>query len=129
MAIYTVHLPLAKSGQDSLQGAALVRDGFSRSAFAFSLLWLLRHKLWFWSVMAFFLAVAVWLVPVLLDWPGWVSPAVSLILVFLLGLEASVLRRDRLMRRGWQEVAIVSAPNEEEAERRFFARHQGRMLL
>jgi hypothetical protein len=128
MAIYTVHLPPAKNGDESLQGAALVRDGFSRSAFVFGVFWLLRHKLWFWALIAVFVLAVIWLLPVHFSLPLWISFGSSLVFALLLGLEASVLRRDRLQRKGWQEVAIVSAPTVEEAERRFFARHQGRML-
>jgi hypothetical protein len=129
MAIYTVHLPPARSGDESLQGAALVRDGFSRSAFVFGIFWLLRHKLWFWALIALFLLTLVWFLPGIIHLPVWVSFGASIVLAFLLGLEASVLRRERLHRKGWQEVAVVSAPSLEEAERRFFARHQGRMLV
>jgi hypothetical protein len=43
-----------------------------------------------------------------------------LLIAFLIGLEASTLRRFALARRGWRNVGLVSGTNKEAAERRFF---------
>jgi hypothetical protein len=43
-----------------------------------------------------------------------------LLIAFLVGLEASTLRRFTLARRGWRNIGLVSGTNMEAAEQRFF---------
>ena len=45
---------------------------------------------------------------------------VELLISFLVGFEASTLRRFTLARRGWKNVGVVGGDDVEAAERRFF---------
>lgn len=46
--------------------------------------------------------------------------------MFLVGLEGATLRRWTLARRGWTNVGVVVADNEDDAERRFFVNWQAK---
>lgn len=126
MTIFTVHLPKAEhseTGADrsDLARAVLVPEGFSRSAFFFGPLWLLRHGLW--------LAVLVWLAAIIVlsvvavDFlTTGAAYAIVFAIEFFLGIEGNNLRRGKLARHGYRLVDVVVEKSWEEAERAFFAR-------
>jgi hypothetical protein len=126
MAVYTVHQPPLGKGENAPDPArfTFVRDGFYVWGFVLSALWMLRHRLWLAAVL--FVALIV-LIEVGLRYAGVASGWRSLVLValaFLVGLEGATLRRWTLKRRGYTNVGVVVADNQDDAERRFFVNWQ-----
>lgn len=127
MRIYTVHQPPerwreARRGRERF---AFVRDGFHFWAFVLAPIWMVWHRLF--VVLIGFLAATI-VLEIALAFAG-ASDAAQLagygLLTFLVGLEASSLRRWTLRRRGWREVGVVSAEDQEAAAQRFFDRWDG----
>ena len=120
MRSYTLHLPIdARPGESiGLDRAVLVPDGFAWPAFAFGVLWFLFHRLWIAAliVLAGFLALAG--IGHLMGLPAGIATLVTLLTSWLVGLEASSLRRWTLARRGWPARDAVIAATPEEAEAR-----------
>ena len=126
MRIYTVHQPPEK-WRESRRGPdrfAFVRDGFHFWAFLLAPLWLIRRRLWLTLVGYIVLWVAISAALYVLNARD-VMFTVYLLLGFLIGLEASSLRRWTLRRRGWREIGVVVARDQEDAERRFFDAWEG----
>jgi hypothetical protein len=122
MAVYTVHEPPLRSGAlaPDPERFVFVRDGFYVWAFLLTPLWLIWHRLWLvlllYLVVVFGFAQAMHYAGVGVAGRLLVMTLIS----FLIGLEASTLRRFTLTRRGWRNVGLVSGTNMEAAERRFF---------
>jgi hypothetical protein len=121
MAVYNVYEPPRRAAAPlAPERFAFVRDGFSLWAFLFAPLWMLWHRMWL-VLVGYVVLVAA------LDVPARVlgaSPAalaiISILIAFLVGIEASTLRRFTLSRRGWTAIGVVTGRRREEAERRFF---------
>ncbi len=128
MRTYTLHLPqdAFPHDEDVLEEAELVKDGFSWGAFLFTFLWFFWRRLWLAGLIVF---AAVLALNVALQVSG-VRPGAAfvadLLLMFLIGLEASSLRRWTLERRGRPAVDAVVASGLEEAEAKTFTRWLGR---
>ncbi|MDP4003085.1 DUF2628 domain-containing protein [Methylobacterium sp. NEAU K] len=124
MRSYTLHLPTdARPGEPlGLDRAVLVSDGFAWSAFAFSVLWFLYHRLWIAAliVLAGFAALAG--AGLALGLSTGAAIVVTLLASWLVGLEASSLRRWTLTGRGWPARDAVVAASPEEAEARALGR-------
>jgi hypothetical protein len=121
MPIYTVHAPPAKPGfTPDPERLVFVRDGFYFWAFLAAPLWMLWRRLWLVLMIYMAVLAVVQIVLHLLAASPFVSAATGMALSLLIGFEASTLRRWTLSRRRWIELGIVSAPNREAAERRFF---------
>ncbi len=120
MRSYTLHLPAdARPGESvELDRAVLVRDGFSWPAFAFTVLWFLFHRLWLAALVVLVGLVALAAAGFVLGLPTGAGLIVSLLAAWLIGLEASSLRRWTLARRGWPARDAVIAATPEEAEAR-----------
>jgi hypothetical protein len=102
------------------ESLVFVKDGFSWGAFAFGPLYFLARAEWL-SLAAYVLAAVVLSAVMSLlgateDWIGWVLTLLNV----NAGFEASEMKRWSLARAGWQEIATVTAPRGDEAERRFF---------
>ncbi|HMO28341.1 DUF2628 domain-containing protein [Enterovirga sp.] len=123
-ATYTLHLaPRAVPGDpQALDQASLVRDGFSWGAFLVPPLWFLAHRHWLLALGVFLLLAAFWAGLRQAGMPGGASFLLNALLWFLVGLEASSLRRWDYARRGRPAVDAVFAANEAEAEAKSFAR-------
>jgi Protein of unknown function (DUF2628) len=122
MSVYTVHEPPPRNGAvvPNPERFVFVRDGFYLWAFLLTPLWLLWHRLWL--VLLIYL-VAMFGLEQAMRYAGADAAGRSLVMLliaFLIGLEASTLRRFTLARRGWRNVGLVSGTNMEAAERRFF---------
>jgi hypothetical protein len=122
MSVYTVHEPPPRNGAvvPNPERFVFVRDGFYLWAFLLTPLWLLWHRLWL--VLLIYL-VAMFGLEQAMRYAGVDAAGRSLVMLliaFLIGLEASTLRRFTLARRGWRNVGLVSGTNMEAAERRFF---------
>ena len=124
MRSYTLHLPPdARPGEAvGLDRAVLVRHGFSWAAFAFSVLWFLYHRLWVATLIVLVGLVALAAAGAVLGLSTGAGLIASLLAAWLIGLEASSLRRWTLARRGWPARDAVIAATPEEAEARAIAR-------
>jgi Protein of unknown function (DUF2628) len=115
MAIFTVHIK-----DNDTQGAMFIKDGFCWGAFVLGPIWLLSKKLW----LAFFAFIAVSVIIGLAGLKFGVHPSalsvISLLLSFLLGLEAANLQRWKMGRQKFEPVAVVQGTKQDDAERRFF---------
>ena len=122
MPTYTVHEPPPRNVEavSDPERFVFVRDGFHFWAFLLGPLWMLAHQLWL--VLAGYVAVSALLIGGLhvLRAPAGAREIVMLLFALLIGLEAGTLRRFAL--RKWKTAGIVVGDDEEEAERRFFAR-------
>ncbi|MBE7247385.1 MAG: DUF2628 domain-containing protein [Actinomycetospora chiangmaiensis] len=127
MRSYTLHLPAdARPGEAiGLDRAKLVRDGFSWPAFAFTVLWFLFHRLWIAALMVLIGLAALAGLGIFLGLPTGAGLIVTLLASWLIGLEASSLRRWTLSRRGWPARDAVVAASPEEAEARALQRWIG----
>jgi len=126
MAVYTVHQPPLGKGQNAPDPArfTFVRDGFYVWGLLLPMLWMLRHRLWLVAVL--FVAASV-LIELGLRYAGVTSGwrlIVFIALAVLVGLEGATLRRWTLNRRGFTNVGVVVADNQDDAERRFFVNWQ-----
>lgn len=121
---YTLHLPPgARPGEaDALDRAVLVPDGFSWSAFAFTVLWFLFHRLWLAAVIVFAGLALLAFGGYALGLPRGAGVVIALLASVLIGLEAGSLRRWTLARRGWSARDALVARDAAEAEARALAR-------
>lgn len=117
MRLYSVYL--RDHGRDPASDLIFVKEGFSWPAFAFTFIWALASRMW-WEAMALFavIALAGWGTAQLGLGEGF-EGAASLGLAVAIGLVGNDLRRHALGRRGYQEVAVVSGGNTDDAMRRF----------
>ena len=122
MAVYTVHEPPLRSGAvaPDPERFVFVRDGFNFWAFLLTPPWLIWQRLWL--VLLIYLVATVGVAQAIhYAGGGALARLLAMTLIsFLIGLEASTLRRFTLARRGWRNVGLVSGINMEAAERRFF---------
>jgi hypothetical protein len=122
MPVYTVHAPTAYAADfRATDKFVFIRDGFHFWAMVLGPLWLIWKRLW--------LALLGWLVvTVALEVGarelvgGQAVMVTGIIIAILMGLEASTLQRWTYSRRGWRQLDVVVADDEESAERRFFDR-------
>ena len=124
MRSYTLHLPPdARPGEVvGLDRAVLVPDGFSWAAFAFTVLWFLYHRLWIAALIVLVGLVALAGAGIVLGLPKGAGLIATLLAGWLIGLEASSLRRWTLARRDWPARDAVIAGSPEEAEARAISR-------
>src|ERR1043166_4103163 len=121
MAVYTVHEP-PRRNDDALahtERFAFVRDGFSWPAVLFAPLWVIRHRIWLALIVYLLVVSALGAATRVLGAGDWVL-AIGLLVVLLVGFEASTLRRYGLARRRWKILGVVVGDDLESAERRFF---------
>jgi hypothetical protein len=122
MSVYTIHQPPLRAAEASPdpERFVFVRDGFNFWAFLLAPLWMLWHRLWL--VLLIYLVVIVGIENAMhFAGVGAAGGALAALLIaFLVGAEASTLRRFTLDRRGYRQVGVVGGTNTEAAERRFF---------
>jgi Protein of unknown function (DUF2628) len=122
MSVYTVHEPPlhATDAAPDAERFVFVRDGFAIWAFLLAPLWMLWHRMWLVPVGYVVVSMGLEAAMVPLGASRFAEAVVGFLISFLIGLEASTLRRFTLSRRGWKNVGIVSGDDREDAERRFF---------
>lgn len=128
MAVFTVHQPPLRASENTPEPTrfTFVRDGFYFWGFVLSVLWMLRHRLWLVAVLFVALCVLIVVGLKLVGAPAGFQQFAVIALMFLVGLEGATLRRWTLARRGWTNVGVVVADNEDDAERRFFVNWQAK---
>jgi hypothetical protein len=123
MPTYTVHAPPLRNGSAAdPQRFAFVRDGFHVWAFLLAPVWLLYRRLWLAFIGYVVLVGLIEAAYYFLKLPQGGQMAIDLLVGLLVGLEASTLQRWTYARNKWATLGIVTGEDEEEAERRFFAR-------
>jgi hypothetical protein len=122
MPIYTVHEPPLRWREDRRgpENFRFVRDGFHFWAFLLAPFWMLRHRLWLVFLLYILLISAIGIAMHFAGIRGGGSALISILISFLVGMEAGSLRRWTLRRWKWIDGGTVSADNLEAAERRFF---------
>ena len=127
MKTYTLHLPAAATRGDplALERAALVPDGFSWGAFAFSVLWFVRHRLWLAGLLVALLLAALVFGGRAIGLSPGAGFLVLVLASILIGLEASSLRRWTYARNGRPARDAVIADSIDAAEAKAFARWLG----
>lgn len=115
---YTIHLPEGALRGDggALDRAAIVPDGFSPQAFAFSVLWFLFHRLWLAALLVFVLLGGLAVGGRILGISPVAGIVMSLLASLLIGFEASSLRRWTYARNGRPARDAVVAASRDEAE-------------
>jgi Protein of unknown function (DUF2628) len=122
MSVYTVHEPPLRAA-DVLADPdrfVFVRDGFYVWAFLLTPLWMLWHRLWVVFIGYIVFSAVLESALKFAGASAAVIALVSLLISFLIGLEAGTLRRLTLRHRRWRNVGVVSGDDLEDAERRFF---------
>lgn len=118
MRTYTFHLPSDAIAGEShgLETAILVPDGFSLRAFVFGPLWFFFHRLWLAGLGVLALLVAAGFAGRFLGLGSVSGFLITVLLLLLVGMEASSLRRWTYARRGRPARDAVVAHSAEEAE-------------
>ncbi|MEH3119566.1 MAG: DUF2628 domain-containing protein [Methylorubrum populi] len=124
MRTYTLHVPegAVRGDARALERAEIVRDGFSWGAFAFTVLWFVRHRLWLAALLVLAGLVTLALAGRALGLPTFAAFVVVVLASLLIGMEASSLRRWTYGRRGRPARDAVIAGSQEEAEMKAAAR-------
>ena len=124
MRSYTLYPPRnAVPGEpEALEGAAVVRDGFSWPAFLFVVVWFLWHRLWVAALIVLVGLAALVGAGVALHLAPGPAAIVALLFSLLIGLEAASLRRWTYARRGRPAIDVVTARSRTEAEAKLVAR-------
>jgi hypothetical protein len=122
MPVYTVHEPPRRDDELLAHTARFqfVRDGFHFWAFLLAPFWMLRHRLWLEFIVYLLLIAGVTFALRRLGVAESAGGAVAFLLAILIGIEASSLRRWKLSRRGYENLGVVVADDQDIAERRFF---------
>jgi len=116
MKIFSIYNHPEKSEPEK---AVFVKEGFNIYAFAFGVLWLFYHRLW-WG--AFWLMALQASLQMTMKNNNFSSTSVDIILIalqFLLGIFASDIIKDRLKTKGYTLTDIAAANNQTEANMRF----------
>ncbi|KAB0268002.1 DUF2628 domain-containing protein [Microvirga brassicacearum] len=124
MASFTLHLPRdARPGDPgALERAEVVKDAFSWGAFFFTALWFFYHRCWIAGLLVLIAVVTLNGLMSVLDIYPLAAFVAQVLLCWLIGLEANSLRRWTLTRRGLPAFDVVSAPDQDEAEAKSYAR-------
>ncbi len=121
MTIYTVLAPPMRAGaaRPDPDDFVFVKEGVCWPALFVPILWLIWHRLWL--VLVGYLAVSFALVSVAETLAQPVGAIMLILFGFLVGLEASNLRRWTLERRGYHFLGVAEGELLSDAEYRFFA--------
>src|SRR5947207_6765306 len=122
MPIYTVHEPPRRDDELLAHTARFkfVRDGFHFWGFLLAPFWMLRHRLWLELIAYLLLIGGMTLALRRLGIEESAGGLVWFLTSLLAGIEASSLLRWKLARRGYENLGVVVAEDQDIAERRFF---------
>jgi Protein of unknown function (DUF2628). len=121
MRVYTVHVrtPTERLDRDVI----LIREGFNWYAFLFAGLWALWSRLWLVAAGLIALELVWAAIATRFDVDPLFQAATSFGLALIVGWAANDLRRWTLFRRGYTEVGVVAARDDDQAMQRFFDQH------
>lgn len=124
MSAYAVLSRAGTSGIDP--EARVIGDHFTWFGFAFSLPWLLYHRLWL--VFLAVLAAALWSGFAIAQRPEWMLFVLGLYIVLslIVGLEGQNWRIGAHLRRGYMHVDLIEAPDAELAYALYARKYAGR---
>ena len=124
MAFYAALIPPPGSGgaREQVEGAELLPEAFSWSAFLFTGLWLLYRRLWLGTLVFLLAWGGLLLLRAQFGLGSGSFLLAHLVLALLLGLEGHNLLLRKRQRQGWRLADVVEARDLPEAERRFFER-------
>ena len=120
MRIYTVHVPFLPTGPNHAE-AVLIKESFSWLGFFFSVFWALWHRLWFVALGIVLLNALIGLLVVLIGLDQLSQMIISFGIAVLIGFTANDLRRWTLARKGFDQVAVIAAEDDEMALARYLA--------
>ena len=124
MPVYTVHEPPRRNSDDDdlahTSRFVFVRDGFHFWAFLLAPFWMLRHRLWLELIAYLLLIGGLTFALRRLGIEESAGGLVWFLVSLLVGIEASSLLRWKLARRGFENLGVVVAEDQDIAERRFF---------
>ena len=122
MPTYTVHEPPPRKGEavSAPERFVFVRDGFYVWAFLLAPLWLLWRRLWLAFALYLMLNIMLGVGLTLIGAAPGVKFLTSLLIAFLIGLEASAIWRRKLAWKKWKMLGFVVGDDTETAERRFY---------
>ena len=122
MPVYTVHEPPRRDDELLAHTARFrfVRDGFHFWAFLLAPFWMLRHRLWLELIVYLLLIGGLTFALRRLGIEESAGGLVWFLMSLLVGIEASSLLRWKLARRGFENLGVVVAEDQDIAERRFF---------
>lgn len=116
MALFTI-----LEAPDGLpEKVAVIREGFSLPAAAFTMFWALWHRMWVVAVLLFAITVALELGAGAFRLDPMLVSAAGLAVSILFGFEARALRALSLSRAGYRNVGMISAESRESAELQYF---------
>lgn len=122
MRIYAIFEPGRGPVQlDDPRSVVFLKQGFSWPALFAPLLWMLYHRMWLASAGYIILSAGVALLGQLLGADEAPAAIIGLGFGLIVAWEAAALRRQALLRAGYQEVATVAAKSLPLAEARYFA--------
>ncbi|MBK8174301.1 MAG: DUF2628 domain-containing protein [Rhodospirillales bacterium] len=119
MRIYTVHVrrPLGDPAHD----VCLVKEGFCWPAFLFTTFWALGARLWLIALALLIVQAAVDAGLSILGIEPGMRVVASVAVAVIAGLVGNDLRRWTLVRRGFQQIAVVTGRDRDAAECRFWS--------
>ena len=117
LRLYSIHLPPPYSARGREPDA--LREGFSLTAFLLTVAWALANRLWIRAaVLGAVLGVLLGIGIIAgLNVAG--LAVVTLAIMAWAGMEANDWLRTGLAKRGWREVGVIAAENEDAALRRY----------
>jgi len=123
VATYTLHVPADADPGDpeALDGAELIKDGFSLPAFLFTFFWFFWNRLWLAGIAVLAAVIALAVLLQVLGVGAGATVVAETLLSFLIGLEGNALKR-WTWRRKKPAIDVVGASNLEEAETKAFSR-------
>ena len=123
MKTYLVFEPQAGGRTpQAAERVVFLREKFSWPAFLFGPLWLLWHRLWLGFALWCAAAALIAATAATLKLDAAITALAAMMLALILALEATELRRQKLLASGLREAGVVLAADIESAERRFFNR-------
>ena len=121
MKLYSVFEPPLSNGtrEERAEKLVFVRHGWSLAALLIAPIWMLIRRLWIVLLLYLVVGGAIQVLGLVLA--PWLAGALSIALALVIMVEAGQLRLETMAGKGYREIAVIEAPNQREAERRFFS--------
>jgi len=103
------------------ENVAFVREGFSYTAFLFTVLWALWHRMWVVGLFLFALSSGLTIAANFEVLGPGLASLIQFAIGVLFGFEARSLQLAALERAGFRRVGLIQASSQEAAELTYFA--------